>query len=322
MNVTLTKATIIIPTYNSHKTLGFTIEGLQNQSFYNSIEKIIIVDSSDNEESLKQLDEFKKNSKITVLTSGVRVMPAIQRNIGVKYANTDLLCFIDSDAVPAGNWVETIIKNYDSGIKVGGGSYRIPEFQKSKKIAKAQYYLEFNEYIDSGKPRKKKFLPFCNLFCDKSLFQKVGGIPVIRASEDTLFGLEVSKYEQIMFIPDISVSHIFREEKQHYFNNQVLLGKYIYIYRRSTYDNIYYQNILAYFFFPFFLSLKMIRILNRVFTSGSKNIIGFLSSIGLFTSGLYFWSKGFLKGISEYNKEDFVVEFKKNSPSLYNYCSK
>ncbi len=311
-----TKATVIIPTYNSHKTLAYTIKGLLQQSSYDCIDKIIIVDSSDNEESLAQLDEFKKIKKIAVYTSGVRVMPAIQRNIGVKYANTDLLCFIDSDAMPAIDWIENIIRAYDSGIKVGGGSYRVPEFQKSMKIAKAQYYLEFNEYIDKGKPRKKKFLPFCNLFCDKKLFQKVGGIPVIRASEDTMFGLEVSKYEQIMFIPDIKVSHIFREDKQHYFSNQVLLGKYIYIYRRSAYDNLYYQGIFPYIFFPFFLLLKMTRILNRVFTSGFGNICGFLSSIGLFTAGLFFWSKGFLKGISEYKRDNFVVQIKEN-PTIF-----
>jgi glycosyltransferase involved in cell wall biosynthesis len=300
-------ASVIIPAYNSHKTLERSIIGCQEQTAWDSLDRIIIVDSSDDPVSLELLEKLKQQEKVEVITSGVRVMPAIQRNIGAKNAQSKILCFLDSDAYPEKDWIEKIIAVYKSGTLVGAGSYKLPEFQKDKKIAKAQYYLEFNEFIDVGKPRKKKLAPSCNLFCDRKLFIEIGGFPELRASEDTLFGLKVSKYADIIFYPDISVYHIFRDTKEHYFNNQVLLGKYIFIYRKKTYNSLYYRGILPYIFFPFFMLVKLFRILSRLAKADSIHIRQFLSATGLFFAGLFYWGRGFWKGIREYKNEKAVL---------------
>lgn len=297
-------ATVIIPAYNSHKTLERSVLGCQEQTAWEDLDKIIIVDSSDDPASLQLLEKLKQMKKVDVITSGVRVMPAIQRNIGAKNANSRIICFLDSDAYPAKDWIEKIIKVYKSGTLVGAGSYKLPEFQRKIKIAIAQYYLEFNEFINVGKPRRKKLAPSCNLFCDRELFHKVNGFPEIRASEDTLFGLKVSKFADIIFYPDISVFHIFRDTKEHYFKNQVLLGKYIFIYRKKVYNSFYYRGILPYIFFPFFMVVKLFRILGRIVKADGYHIKLFLSSSGLFFAGLFYWGKGFLKGIREYEDEE------------------
>lgn len=291
---------VIIPAYNSHLTLGKSIDGLLGQSAYDKIDEIIIVDSSDKKEALDQLEALRKEERVTVLTSGVRVMPAIQRNMGAKHAKSEILCFLDSDAFPSVQWVEKIIEVVASGYKVGGGSYKLPDFQVNMIIPRAQYYLEFNEFIDVGKPRPKRLVPSCNLFCQRELFLQVGGFPEIRASEDTMFGLIMNQTTPMMFFPDLIIYHIFREQKDHYYKNQILLGQYIFIYRKYIYNSVYYRGILPYLFLPGFVLVKFMRISLRLAFSGKTHIRKSLPTMFQFMKGLFFWSRGFWIGIGKY----------------------
>jgi glycosyltransferase involved in cell wall biosynthesis len=301
-------ASVIIPSFNSAKTIKFTIDHLLKQTANERLIEIIIVDSSDDNVT-KQILTGYTNDKVRMITSGVRVMPAIQRNMGAKEAKGDILCFIDSDAFPADDWVEKILEACEKGYKVGGGSYLLPDFQVNHKLAVAQYYLEFNEYINTGKPRIKKLLPTCNLFCEKKLFEKVGGIPEIRASEDTLFGLKVSEHENIIFLPKVKVSHIFREDQEHCMNNQALIGKYIYVYRKYYYSSAYLKKSLVPILYPAMIFVKFMRIFQRILLAGPKHWRKFLWSSPLFFEGLFAWGRGFRQGSREYEqlKGDFAL---------------
>ena len=307
---------VIIPAYNSHLTLGQSIDALIKQTAYKHIDNIIIVDSSDDEIALEQLEMLRKTEKVVVHTSGIRVMPARQRNIGAKHAKSELLCFLDSDAYPSPDWIEKILEANASGVRVGGGSYRLPPFQEDMIIPRAQYFLEFNEFFDVGKPRKKLMLPSCNLFCERILFQEIGGFPELRASEDTLFGLLANQKAPLMFFPDISIYHIFREHSDHYYNNQSLIGMYIFIYRKYIYDSVYYRGILPYILLPGFIFIKLVRIVARILKSGKMRMKYFFPTSGQFLAGLFYWSKGFWKGIGKY--KDIASSFEQNkqlSPS-------
>lgn len=303
-----TDVSVIIPSYNSIKTIDYTINGLLKQSKQELIREIIIIDSSDDDVSHEFL-KSKQNDIIRVHRSGYRVMPAIQRNIGAKLATGKLLCFIDSDAFPEYNWIESIVDVYDKGTLAGGGSYKIPHFQQSNPIAYAQYFLEFSEFIGFGKPRIKDRFPSCNLFCDRELFVKVGGFPPIRASEDSLFGIETSKYTNMVFFPSIAVCHIFRETPGHFLSNQKLLGKYIYIFRRKAYDSFYLKGFWPYLLIPLFLIFKISRIFVRVLKTNSHNIVYFFLSLPLFLMGTIEWGKGFISGIESYEEESEKIRF-------------
>lgn len=292
-------ASVIIPSYNSAGTISQTISHLADQTVADQVLEIIVVDSSDDDATKRVLSKYTKG-KVKTITSGVQVMPAIQRNIGARNAKGDVLCFIDSDAYPANDWIEQILGAYSEGLRVGGGSYLVPASQKSNKLAYAQYYLEFYEYIDTGKRRIKKMMPTCNMFCDRNLYISVGGIPEIRASEDTLFGLKVSKIEKMMFIPDAKVYHIFRENTDHYLCNQILLGKYIYVYRRHYYNSAYLGTAYFRLLYPFFLTVKFLRIFIRIALAGSAHWRRFVWCAPLFFKGLRYWGKGFAQGKEEY----------------------
>jgi glycosyltransferase involved in cell wall biosynthesis len=293
---------VIIPSYNSHRTIGFTLDGLKSQTAISSIREIIVVDSSDDEIS-HEFIQSQVNELIRVHRSGYRVMPAIQRNLGAKMAAGDVLCFVDSDAFPEKRWLENILHEYKNGSLVGGGSYAVPEFQRSLLSAYAQYFLEFSMYIGFGKKRHIDIVASCNLFCDRELFLKVDGFPEIRASEDSMFCLKVKPLERLVFIPGAIVYHIFREDKNHFLSNQKLLGKYIYIFRRKSYNSFYYKGILPYVLFPFFMAFKLLRIFFRVTRTNYNNFKMFFRSFPLLLEGMFWWGKGFLGGKKEYQEE-------------------
>jgi len=302
---------IIVPSYNSYKTIGYTLEHILTQSAINMVKEIIVVDSSDDEFTVPLIKKFT-DPRIQFITSGIRVMPAIQRNIGAQKATGDLFAFIDSDAYPAHDWLEKIIEAYGCGIKLGGGSYRVPEFQLKNKVALGQYYLEFNEFINAGSAREVRLLPSCNLFAERMLFHRVQGFPEIRASEDSLFGLKANKICPMIFLPQAAVFHIFRENREHFLNNQVLIGKYIYIYRLAFYKSFYLRRLLP-LFIPAILFFKFLRIVLRIIKAGPGHFPAFIKSLPVFILGLLSWMKGF----SGCRKEKELVDELKRSISLY-----
>lgn len=285
---------VIIPSYNSFKTVEHTLNGLLRQPD-GVIDEIIVVDSSTDNKTRDLLMKFRSEKvKVVMAQAG----PGTARNIGVKNSTGELLAFIDSDAYPDPDWAENIIKAHADGCMVGGGSISVPDFQRNKAIPLAQFFLQYNEYMATGKTRIKRFVPSVTMFCDRRLFEKFGGFPAIRAAEDVLFCLTVSKEEPIWFVPDIRVHHIFREDIPSFLANQMLLGKYIIIYRRiNEPDAFYYKGLWPLLFLPGFMLIKLYRIVRRILRSNPYLIFKFIYSFPLFILGLLFWGIGFIKGV-------------------------
>ncbi len=294
------QVSVIIPSYNSLVTIGRTLDALFAQTELNAVCEIFVVDSSDDGITKKILAQYEKSFDVLkIIHPGIRVMPAIGRNIGAQEAEGDILVFLDSDAYPAEDWMATILDAFSCGYKAGGGSYLLPPFQQKKAIAKAQWYLQFNEFLPTGTIRVKKFFPACNLFCEKELFMRVGGFPEMRASEDVLFGFKVSDIEKMWFIPEARVYHIFREEIKAFQRNQELLGKHIIKYRRQRSKSPMYRGLIPVLLLPAFLLVKCLLISRRIANAGFKYFVDLLRSLPLFLYGLLFWAVGFYKGCLE-----------------------
>jgi len=287
----------VIPSYNSFKTIKNTLDSIFKLRNFTVIKEIIVVDSSDDGETRRLIQEDDKKLKVILLDK--KTSPALGRNIGAQHATGSLLCFIDSDVYLDETWLEHILKAYLDGCKIGAGSVSIPDFQKKNNLALAQLYLQFNESLDVGKTRPITMVPACNMFVDRELFNKVGGFPDIRASEDVLLCLKIGELTKVWFVPDARCFHIFRESFQSYYNNQLVLGKYIIIYRRKTYHKWYYKGFWPIVMLPGFLLIKITRIKWRILRAGWRHYRKFIICSSLFLVGLYFWAKGFVQGCFE-----------------------
>jgi glycosyltransferase involved in cell wall biosynthesis len=287
---------IVIPSYNSFNTISQTLSYIEQLNNYDAVIEVIVVDSSDDDKTKAFLENYP-SKKVKIITSGVRVMPALQRNIGAHSAKGDILAFIDSDAFPDKDWVNNIIKVFEKGIKMGGGSYLLPDFQHDNKIAIAQYYLQFNEFLPAGEDRVKQFFPSCNIFCLRDFFNEVGGFPEVRASEDTLFCLKAGEKTELLFIPSAKVNHIFRTQRKAFYRNQKLLGKYVLIYRKDYYNSILYKGIIPLLTAPLVVGIKLFRLRSRIKFAGKEHILMFKKGLGAFLVGMHYWTLGYISGI-------------------------
>lgn len=286
---------VIVPSYNSARTIPCTLEGLMNQTV--KPQEIIIVDSSDDGATPQLLSGFRSEI-VNLIGLPEPAPPATARNIGASKANGEVLAFIDADACPAPDWLEKIAKAFDEGCLAGGGSVAVADFQKNRPLALAQLYLQFNEYLQAGQERTIRFVPSCNMFCQKLLFKRLGGFPEMRASEDILFCLRVGKVAPVWFIPGVRVNHIFREDLKSFLQNQILLGKYAIPYRKESGGSLIYNGWLPLLLLPAFWFLKPARMIWRVLKAGPGARTSFIKAVPLFFLGLISWNIGLIQGLS------------------------
>lgn len=290
------RLSVIIPSYNSGATIERTLSALLEPEQMRYIREVIVVDSSDDDALIRRLYTYTERG-VLYLRLAEKTIPAVARNLGAERATGSVLVFIDSDAFPEPGWAAKIDGRVEAGVKIGGGSVALPDEQRRSMLAVAQYLLQFNETIDAGAPREKPFLPAVNFFCEKRLFDEIGGFPAVRASEDVLFGLQASRRESILFDPAIRVRHIFRTSIRAYLKNQAMLGRYIILYRREHYQHFFYKGLIPVLLLPAFLLIKTARIVGRILVSGRPVEWARLAySLPLFVPGLLAWGAGFFRG--------------------------
>lgn len=94
---------IVIPAYNVEKDIGACLDALLAQTQRDECEIIVVDDGS--RDATRSIAEAR----------GVRVIAqenhgrAIARNVGAAKACGDLLLFLDSDCIPAQNWVQAML---------------------------------------------------------------------------------------------------------------------------------------------------------------------------------------------------------------------
>ena len=90
---------VIVPCFNSGNILKRAIDSVINQT-WQEIEIILVNDGSDDEKTLKIINDYRNLSKLKLINQNNLGLSAA-RNSGVKNANGNYLFFLDSD-----DWIE------------------------------------------------------------------------------------------------------------------------------------------------------------------------------------------------------------------------
>ncbi len=110
--MTSPKVSIIIPTYNSAKTLRYTLESIDSQT-YSNIE-VLLIDNYSSDETPQLAKEY--NARL-ILLRGERTRA---KNYGARIASGEYVLFIDSDMVLEPKVVEECVYVAESDSRIAG----------------------------------------------------------------------------------------------------------------------------------------------------------------------------------------------------------
>jgi len=214
------KISIIIPTHNSASTIQRCVRSLTSQSFPREQFEIIVVDDGSKDDSTTLAKEAGADK--IIVTKPCPLGEA--RNIAVQSAKADLLACIDSDCEAEDGWVSAIVKEMKNLQAIGG---RAKNGNPQSLIAWAEFLVEFCCLNENKKLSPILSLCGCNLAFTKFVFNKVGGFPEERLSEDVIFSERLKDIGiTLMFIPEMSVRHLCRTKFKQVSSNMRMLGRY------------------------------------------------------------------------------------------------
>ncbi len=101
---------IIIPVYNSRKTLPYTLMSISRQTIREKL-RILLVDDNSTEDYNDIINKFSNELKIRIVHLDKNVGPGLARQYGIEHSKSKYICFIDSDDLL--NTVESLESLYN-----------------------------------------------------------------------------------------------------------------------------------------------------------------------------------------------------------------
>lgn len=153
---------IVMPVYNSESYLKDSIESLINQKYKNL--EIICVDDGSTDDSLRILENYKRNDDRIKIIKQKNQYAGVARNNGLKIANGKYIMFLDSDDIFEKNMVYNLVK-------------------KAEKHNTDIIFFGFYKFTETIKKRSVIGIPYKNkdvispLDIKSVVFQKAQGVP-------------------------------------------------------------------------------------------------------------------------------------------------
>jgi glycosyltransferase involved in cell wall biosynthesis len=110
-------ASILISSFHRAIFLRRTLNALMNQTELKFNVIVVLKPSNDGSEQIVQNFKNKIDIKMIIQKEGFLIDSI---NLGLKYADGDVIIFLDDDAIPADSFVEEHLKCYKSNLKIGG----------------------------------------------------------------------------------------------------------------------------------------------------------------------------------------------------------
>ena len=289
---------VIIPSYNSEKTIEKNLDALLNQTYQDEYE-IILVDSSNDRTPAIVNEKF---SEIKFIHFNTKTDPGTARNAGVEESKGELILFIDSDCIAAPDWIEKLVsKHKNNNYAAIGGSVMNGNDPKSS-IAWAGYFAEFREFIPERPPSEVAHIPTCNISYKTSIFKTSNGFnPNYYPQEDLEFNYRlINSGQKILFYPQATVFHNHRTDLKSFFKHQKNVGqitskmlKILPIQGSLVVKNIFLTFILL----PFLPAVKWIKTILVFIQYNRILILKHIPAIFIFAIGLIPWTFGFYLGV-------------------------
>ncbi len=170
---------LVIPVFNESETILSLIQSIREQSL--QPDEVIFVDGGSTDQTVSLIKRETTNDSWFKLIEAGRAMPGKGRNIGSAAARYEWIAYTDAGITLDPHWMMQLVKTRDeTGADIVYGNYSPivnSLFEKAAAIA----------YVPALQPGqiRAKFIASCLL--RKSIWEKAGGFPDWRATEDLVF---------------------------------------------------------------------------------------------------------------------------------------
>lgn len=199
------KFSIIIPAYNSEKTVDLCLQALLSQSVPRELYEIILVDDGSTDATAEIVQPYP-----VIYHYQKNTGPAAARNQGVELAKGEIVLFTDSDCVPDHCWIQEMASPFIKNPKISGvkGAYKTKQRGLTARFAQAEFedrftLLEKSAFIDMVDTYSAAF--------KREVFLKAGGFdpsfPVANNEDTELSYRLVSAGHLFVFNPSAFVYH-------------------------------------------------------------------------------------------------------------------
>lgn len=213
---------VIVPCYNSERTIRACLRSIINQRAPFPFD-IIVVDSST--DSTPQIVE-REFPSVRLIHLQQRAFAGAARNIGARATRSEYLMMIDSDCLARPDVIERAVRRHSEGrfAAVGGSLRNGTPRSLSGWIS---YLIEFKEYMPTAPERLEKTVPTANVAYRRDALERFGFFDEdMWLSEDILFNWKMhSAGERILFDPAIEVTHLNRTGWKEVLSYQISLGR-------------------------------------------------------------------------------------------------
>ena len=106
---------VIIPAYNVEKYIKACLDSIIIQTYSNF--EVIVINDGSTDQTKKMLNEYESNPKIRIFSQENGGLSAA-RNQGLKLANGELVCFVDSDDSVKSDYLEKLVAPFIEDVDV------------------------------------------------------------------------------------------------------------------------------------------------------------------------------------------------------------
>jgi glycosyltransferase involved in cell wall biosynthesis len=191
---------VVIPSLNS-PVVGDTISSLLAQPGIECAEIIVV--------GQDQPGLVPMHGLVRMVATPQPVSAAIARNLGIHEARAAVLSFLDSDCVPAPDWLRTLRSHLQDGsnlVLIGSVAFADkPYWTLCDNLS--SYY----GWLTSSAPGPKSMAPTLNLIVRRAVIDRVGLLDESfpgAAGEDLDWTLRMRQANfTLLFVPDVTVTH-------------------------------------------------------------------------------------------------------------------
>lgn len=221
-------ASIVVCTYNRSEYLKKCLESANNQSVERKKYEIVVVENSLDDQIFTENKEAFQNQTNKFLRSKPPGL-SIARNTGWRNASSDIVVYLDDDAVPDYKWLENIIsayEKYSEAYAVGGRVIPLLEIEPPEWLTTEMF--DYLSVVNYGEKTfilpEKKWLVGANVSFRRSFLENSGGFPeelgrignsnsLLSNDETPLFSKIRSLEKLVIYSGQASVRHLVPSDR-------------------------------------------------------------------------------------------------------------